>query len=153
MTPTEIQAALAEIAAPFPKGYASMSIDATTRDAGMKQQRIRLVLYPEDITGRRCVRVEADDFADGIEKLRAAVEAEREALDAETVHKLALTIIELADTDGGVTEAALRLVASREQIARLQGRALARANEMASRGPFSIRETASANAPDAMAGE
>lgn len=140
MTPTEIRNALAEIAGQFSNGYAAASIP-------MSGPPLRLTIYPEGITKDRRVTVDAHDFAEGIAKLRTAVEAEREALDAEVVHRMALAIIEHADAEGGVTEAVLRLVASREQIARLKDRAVAKANEMAARGPFTIVETASANAP------
>lgn len=146
MTPAEIHAALEEIVAPFgPNAHASASI-TPSRWGG--KPYADFVLYPTGVTATsRRIAVQAEDFAEGLDKLRAAIAEEMASLEAETVHRMAMAILENADDDGRVSEAALRMVASPAEIARLGTRAVERANTIARRGPFFIAPVAGANAP------
>lgn len=146
MTPAQIHAALKEIAAPFgPKADASAVVRISRWG---EYASAECALWPDGIGGSsRRIAVEAPSFAEGLDKLRAAIAEEMASLEAAAVHKMAMCILESADDHGRVSEAALRMVASPAEIARLGTRAVERANTLAGRGPFSIATVAGANAP------
>jgi len=143
MTPTEIKAALKAIAVDAgPKAYASIDISADSRAT------ISAGLYPEGITGHSmCIRVEADDFSEVIDKLNRAWEARRDLQDKQTIRKMALSVIEISTDHGECSDAALRGAGfSQRQIDAMGATACSEATRLAAGGPFSIVATIGANA-------
>ena len=126
-----------------PKAYISITVRA---------DRLSGSLYTHGIAPSRDTPDAFDVWSDLrdpiaiVDDLHAKWLAERERRCGRTLERMALEIIRLTAEFGECTDAALRAEFDPKSIADLAGKAVERANEMASNGPFSIRTTALANA-------
>lgn len=140
MTPTEIQDALAEFSKGKGEISAHISIYGDDREVGG-------MFWPDGIVrDAKAVFVKASSFEGVIEAMHEKWDEIKNARAATKTKDIALAIIRITHEQGRCTDAALRADFSASDIADYGKAATALANEMGERGPFSIVETAGANA-------
>jgi hypothetical protein len=145
MTPSEIQAVLAEIAAEAgPKAHAS--IDVAVSD--IRTHLVTACFWPEGVTGRgHSIHTGGSTFAEALKKLREEWDAAKALADNNTLRKMALAVIEISTDIGACTDASLRGRGfSQQQVTRLGKSACEEATRLAAGGPFSILATTGTNA-------
>lgn len=144
MTPVEIKAALAAIAAEAgPKAWIDTCINPERNDARL----VSASMYPAGIVERHVVIGYGADFAEAIADLQEKWAEHRTKADGALVRKMALAIIEVTGDHGECSDAALRGAGFyQSQIDRIGSLACAEATRLAAGGPFSIVSTIGANA-------
>lgn len=148
MNEAEIAAELKRIARLIPGGrgelYASMDSNGSVNDL------VSVGIYPTGILGEPWYARGAT-FAEALSKAEASVHEKAASLVAETIRKMALAIIEITADRGRCTDAALRVEGfTQTEIEAHHKAAVARAEEMAGSGPFSVAFLAvNSNAPEA----
>jgi hypothetical protein len=142
MNPLQIQAELRKLKSTMgPRADVYCGVEANY------SKPLSLSAYPSGLCNGTALRVEAHDWPE-LFILANEKWAERNAeFHARMVTEIALQIIRLTAEFGECTEAALRGDKySQEDLLRWGTEASAKANEMASNGPFSIIPSAKANA-------
>lgn len=139
LTPAEVHAAASELA----------------HSEGGRAYHIAMVLNGEaaihicfagDISGRRTIKGEAGSWRGALANISAAVDGARAKRRAETIRRMALKIIDIADGAGTVSDRALRCEDfAPDEVSALSAEACALANEMAGRGPFVVVRRGSSN--------
>lgn len=137
MTPTEIQNALAEFCEDKGHIYPTVSVTEKGLDAHF---------WPDGIAKGSAVHARGESFAEIIAAMQAKWDEIKDARAATKTKDMALAIIRITHERGVCTDAALRADFSGADVADYGEAATALANEMGERGPFSIVETAGANA-------
>jgi hypothetical protein len=112
---------------------------------GIKSGLIDAAIYPDDIIGKTCLRVAADNWRDLLAASREVWAEHAELHAANVVREMAIAIIALTADLGECTDAALRAKFDGADIARYGERAVEQANAIASNGPFSIIPLSGAN--------
>ena len=148
MTPQEIRNAVDEIAKPFgPGAYVDIQINAG--GSWIDRKLILASCYPYGVGKDHCIRATGDTFEDALDELRAKIAEDQEKIDAATVRKLALKIIELTMDLGECSISALRGAGFDQwKITRFGDAACEQAGKMAAGAPFVI-VTANSNNPPA----
>ena len=142
MTPTEIHKALQEFGADKGPIRASISIHDDNR-----KWVVCGIFWPDGIVaGGTSVHVNGDSFEGVIAAMHEKWDEIKDARAATKTKDMALAIIRITHEQGICTDAALRADFSGADVADYGESATALANEMGERGPFSIVETAGANA-------
>lgn len=143
MTRQEISAALRDIIKDLGrKASITMHIDSSEGDGA-----VYIGLYPFGIgTGEAYLSATGRDFADVLEKMRAAWAKYEVEHRKQITNKMALAIIRLTEACGECTDAALRQEFDASQIAKFGNDACTLADQMAAKGPFSITCLQGANA-------
>lgn len=106
---------------------------------------IRAALSPRGLLDRWSIDAGGDTYTELLQAIEAAWADNSEAHAVKVVREMALAIIDITDSLGRCTDAALRAKFDAADVARYGEHATAAANEMASNGPFSIVTLAGAN--------
>ena len=143
MTPKEIRAAGLAFAREIgPRADIYISVNSSGWE-----KALGAAVYPTGVGHDAAIRVEADDWAELFDVLRAKWSECSERRHRETVRTMALEIIRLTADQGECTDAALRAGEfDAADVARYAAEAVADANAIASNGPFAIVPAAKANA-------
>lgn len=112
---------------------------------------IRAALSPKGLLDRWSIDADADTYRDLLKAIEAAWADNSEAHALKIVREMALAIIDITESLGECTDAALRAKFDAADVTRYGVHATAAANEMASNGPFSIVRLAGANDAQAAA--
>lgn len=143
MTPIEIKTAIKAIREEAGvNAYASLDINCDSAEP------VSACLYPYGIINSRdgYLHVVANDFPEALANLRDAWAKFQDNHKLNATRKMALAIIRQTAEFGECTDAALRAEFDPGMVKRWGADACTMADEMAGKGPFSIIETASANA-------
>lgn len=149
MNEAELLAELNRLKGMVPGGNAwvniSLNADRPRDSAAM------VSFYPTGITKSHGQHYEAPTFAEAIAKAEAGIRENSAAEIAEIVRKMSVAIMEITMESGRCTDAALRVEGFRQaEIEAHHAAAVARAEEMAGSGPFSVAFLAvKANTPEA----
>lgn len=106
---------------------------------------LRAALSPKGLLDRWSIDASGDTYVELLQAIEAAWADNSESHALKIVREMALAIIEITDSLGQCTDAALRAKFDAADVARYGEHATAAANEMASNGPFSIVTLVGAN--------
>jgi len=144
VTPAEISKELASIKNEAgANAYASLHVDCD----GYATDSVYAVLYPYGMCSTKgSISVRGKTFEKALVDLREKWAKYSDEHRSQTIRSMALAIIRLTTETGDCTDAALRQEFDAAQIARWGDDACKLADEMAGKGPFSIKRKRGANA-------
>lgn len=144
-SPAELNAQLAAFKVEMGANSPNISVHL---DDDLSSTPISVGLYTNWPRGDCEFRLSLSEWSEVMPALREKWAAHRAKYNAELIRKIALAIIEITAVNGECTDAALRGTYrfTDEQVRKFGADAVAKANEMAANGPFSIITQRGANA-------
>lgn len=143
MTPKQFQTEITSIAREMGTRadiFASISIYS------YRKHPISTQVYVQGMGHGMTFSVDGDDFEEVIPAIRLKWDEHRAEHERQFIRKIAIKIIEITALVGECTDAALRNAQfSDDEIARYGERACADANDIAGRGPFTLRKLGAGN--------
>lgn len=138
MTPKEFQKEITAVAREMgPRADIFASISNSRYDKSV----VAMHVYTDGAGHGMTFSLSAASFEEIVPELRAKWDAHRTEHERQFVRKIAIKIIEITALVGECTDAALRGANfTDEEIARFGERACADANDIAGRGPFTVRK-------------
>jgi hypothetical protein len=127
--------------------YTYIGIDVGSITQGKDDPPIRFSVYPRGICIGSPLYAYAEDWDEGVIRIRELWDREREKTRVRTIRDMALAIIKFTDETGSCSEAQLRQDGFSDGAVREYGdEACGRAAQMGGRAPFAIIKTAKSNA-------